>query len=36
MKHAFQHLDATDVRDLVAIAAFVAIIALGAAIGCGA
>jgi len=36
MKHPFKHLDATDVRDLVVIVAFIAFVAIGAAIGSGA
>jgi hypothetical protein len=36
MKHALKHLDATDVRDLVVVVAFIAFIAIGAAIGAGA
>lgn len=36
MKQFFTHLDATDLRDLIVISAFVAFIAIGAAIGSGA
>jgi hypothetical protein len=36
MNSLFNHLDATDLRDLVVIVAFVAFIAIGAAIGSGA
>jgi hypothetical protein len=36
MKHLFNQLDATDVRDLVVIALFIGTLAIGAALGAGA
>lgn len=36
IRDTLKHLDATDLRDLIVIAAFVVVLAIGAALGAGA